>query len=56
MTKITYWDVDDSEVRPNDEYEQFRWVDRAELESLESPVNVREFGFLALAAQARGYL
>lgn len=38
------------EVTPNDEFAAWRWVDRAELERLESPLNVRQFGYLALAA------
>jgi 8-oxo-dGTP pyrophosphatase MutT (NUDIX family) len=40
-----------SEVVPNDEFGNFRWVDRAELEALESPLNVRQFGFVALDAR-----
>ena len=39
-----------SAVAPNHEFEEFRWVDRAQLGDLASPVNVREFGFLALDA------
>ncbi len=39
-----------AEVVPNDEFEQFRWVDRAELDRLSSPLNVRQFGYLALDA------
>ena len=39
-----------AEVTPNDEFEAFRWVDRAELEGLASPLNVRQFGYLALDA------
>jgi 8-oxo-dGTP diphosphatase len=42
--------ADDAEVAPNHEFSDFRWVDRAELEDLSSPLNVREFGYLALAA------
>ena len=30
----------------------YRWVDRAELDALESPLNVRQFGYLALDASA----
>ncbi len=41
---------DGSEVAPNHEFEEFRWVDRAQLGDLASPLNVREFGFLALDA------
>ncbi len=39
------------EVTPNDEFSNWRWVDRASLEQLESPLNVRQFGYLALDAQ-----
>lgn len=42
---------DGSDVTPNDEFGQWRWVDRAELERLESPLNVRQFGYLALDAR-----
>lgn len=41
---------EDAEVRPNHEFGEYRWVDRAQLAALESPTNVREFGFLALDA------
>jgi len=40
-----------AEVTPNDEFEAFRWVDRAELDGLASPLNVRQFGYLALEAR-----
>jgi 8-oxo-dGTP diphosphatase len=40
-----------AEVVPNDEFGAWRWVDRAELERLASPLNVRQFGYLALDAQ-----
>ena len=40
-----------AEVQPNYEFATYRWVDRAELETLESPLNVRQFGYLALDAQ-----
>jgi 8-oxo-dGTP pyrophosphatase MutT (NUDIX family) len=40
----------DAEVTPNDEFEAFRWVDRVELEGIASPLNVRQFGYLALDA------
>jgi 8-oxo-dGTP diphosphatase len=43
---------DGAEVAPNHEFEQFRWVGRAELAELVSPLNVREFGYLALDAVA----
>ena len=41
----------DAEVVPNDEYGEWRWVDAAELGGLQSPLNVREFGFRALDAR-----
>jgi 8-oxo-dGTP pyrophosphatase MutT (NUDIX family) len=41
----------DAEVVPNDEFGAWRWVDREALEALESPLNVRQFGFLALDAE-----
>ncbi len=43
-------DAEAAEVAPNHEFEQYRWVDRAQLADLVSPLNVREFGFLALDA------
>ena len=42
--------ADDAEVRPNDEFASWRWGDRDELSRLESPLNVRQFGYLALDA------
>ena len=39
-----------AEVTPNDEFGAWRWVTRGELEAIESPLNVRQFGYLALAA------
>jgi 8-oxo-dGTP diphosphatase len=41
----------DAEVVPNDEFGAFRWVNRAELTDLRSPLNVRQFGFVALDAK-----
>ncbi len=43
----------DAEVSPNHEFGAWRWVDRAELADLASPVNVRQFGFMALDARSR---
>lgn len=43
--------ADGIDVTPNDEFGAFRWVNRAELEQLESPLNVRQFGFVALDAR-----
>jgi 8-oxo-dGTP pyrophosphatase MutT (NUDIX family) len=42
---------DDADVVPNDEFGAWRWVDRVELDRLESPLNVRQFGYLALDAR-----
>jgi 8-oxo-dGTP diphosphatase len=42
--------ADDAAVAPNHEFSDFRWVDRAELDRLVSPLNVRQFGVLALDA------
>jgi 8-oxo-dGTP diphosphatase len=41
----------DAEVVPCDEFGAFRWVNRAELDRLESPLNVRQFGYVALDAR-----
>jgi 8-oxo-dGTP pyrophosphatase MutT (NUDIX family) len=41
----------DAEVVPNEEFGAFRWVNRAELAELESPLNVRQFGYVALDAR-----
>lgn len=44
-------DVDgDAAVIPNDELVEWRWVDRAALGALDSPLNVRQFGYVALDA------
>lgn len=40
-----------AEVTPNEEFGAFRWVNRAELDALASPLNVRQFGYLALDAR-----
>jgi len=40
-----------AEPVPNDEYSEYRWVSSAALAAVESPVNVREFGQLALARE-----
>jgi 8-oxo-dGTP diphosphatase len=42
-----------AEVRPNDEFSRWQWVDEGELDRLESPLNVRQFGIVALAARWR---
>jgi 8-oxo-dGTP pyrophosphatase MutT (NUDIX family) len=41
----------DADVVPNDEFGAYKWVDRGELDRLESPLNVRQFGFVALDAE-----
>jgi 8-oxo-dGTP pyrophosphatase MutT (NUDIX family) len=40
-----------AEVAPNHEFGAWRWVDRGELGALASPLNVRQFGYLALDAR-----
>lgn len=40
-----------AEVTPNNEFGAWKWVDRDELATLESPLNVRQFGYLALDAE-----
>ena len=42
----------DAEVSPNAEFTDWRWVDRQALAGLSSPLNVRQFGYLALDALA----
>jgi hypothetical protein len=44
----------DAEVRPNAEFDEFRWVDEAGLDTLDSPLNVRQFGYIALRARYEG--
>ena len=39
-----------ADVTPNEEFSAWRWLHRAELDRLESPLNVRQFGYLALGA------
>lgn len=43
----------DAKVSPNHEFSDYRWVDRSATEELESPLNVRQFGYLALDARAK---
>ena len=43
--------TDGVDVVPNDEFGAFRWVNRSELDALQSPLNVRQFGYVALDAQ-----
>jgi 8-oxo-dGTP pyrophosphatase MutT (NUDIX family) len=44
----------DAEVQPNDEFGAWRWVNRSELDALDSPLNVRQFGYVALDSCASG--
>jgi 8-oxo-dGTP diphosphatase len=54
MNFVFVADVDPiAEVLPNHEFAEYRWVDAAELAELRSPLNVREFGFRALAARGQ---
>jgi 8-oxo-dGTP pyrophosphatase MutT (NUDIX family) len=39
------------DVKPNEEFGAWRWVNRGELDRLESPLNVRQFGYVALDAR-----
>ena len=43
--------ADGAEVAPNHEFGAWRWVDRTELDGVASPLNVRQFGVLALEAR-----
>jgi len=52
MNFVFVAEVASTEVSPNHEFGEHRWVDRAGVEALDAPKNVREFGLLALAAQA----
>ncbi|HLU66981.1 MAG TPA: NUDIX domain-containing protein [Kofleriaceae bacterium] len=53
MNFVFVADVDEgAEVSPNHEFGEYRWVDRAGLAGLSSPLNVRQFGYLALDAVA----
>jgi 8-oxo-dGTP diphosphatase len=53
MNFVFVADVDDgAEVSPNHEFSDYRWVDGGALDGLVSPLNVRQFGVLALAAIA----
>ncbi len=45
--------AEDAEVVPNHEFGDYRWVDRAALDELTGPINVRQFGVLALDAVVR---
>lgn len=53
MNFVFLCEVTSERVVPNGEYASWRWVDRAELASLDSPLNVRQFGFAALDARVQ---
>jgi 8-oxo-dGTP diphosphatase len=53
MNFVFLCEVTSEHVVPNGEYASWRWVDRAQLTGLESPLNVRQFGFAALDARAQ---
>jgi 8-oxo-dGTP diphosphatase len=44
--------ADDAGVAPNHEFTDFRWVDAAELDAVQAPRNVLQFGHQALTARA----
>ena len=50
MNFVFVAEITSGDVVPNDEFGAFRWVDRVELADLASPLNVRQFGFVALDA------
>ncbi len=51
MNFVFVCEVASESITPNDELVSWRWVDRDELAKLESPLNVRQFGFVALDAR-----
>ena len=51
MNFVFVCEVASERVRANDEFGAWQWVDRGELERLDSPLNVRQFGFVALDAR-----
>src|SRR5205823_4782927 len=51
MNFVFVAEVEHMDVRPNQELVSWRWVDRGELAELASPLNVRQFGFVALDAR-----
>jgi len=52
MNFVFVAEVDEgADVVPNDEFSAWRWVDRDELDGVASPLNVRQFGVLALDAR-----
>ena len=54
MNFVFVADVDSAAVVvPNHEFAEFQWIGASELDRLESPLNVREYGHLALQARSR---
>jgi 8-oxo-dGTP diphosphatase len=51
MNFVFVCEVASEQVTPNDELISWKWVDRDELSHLDSPLNVRQFGFVALDAR-----
>jgi len=51
MNFVFVCEAPSEEIQPNDELVAWRWVDRTELARLDSPLNVRQFGFVALDAR-----
>ncbi len=51
MNFVFVAEVDGDVIAPNEELVSWRWVDRDELAALSSPLNVRQFGFVALDAR-----
>lgn len=51
MNFVFVADVDTDEVHPNEEFEEWRWVDA--LDDIGGPPNVAQLGRVALAAKAR---
>ena len=51
MNFVFVCEVASERVRANDEFGAWKWLDRAELERLASPLNVRQFGYVALDAR-----
>ena len=54
MNFVFVCEVGSEDITPNEELVQWRWVDRDELARIESPLNVRQFGFVALGARPCG--
>jgi len=50
MNFVFVCEVTTGDVVPNEELLAWKWADRRELERLDSPLNVRQFGFAALDA------